>query len=126
MPKKSRITEHLSDDSLGWIALVVGLLAAIVFDRGTPQHNWHPAIVWTVTVFYGAMIFGRSKWNVSQFWIFLTLCFLVHVLAMWVIFSRLIPHWTPGTLLVVPFGFVESILVLVVVARLSRLFGLQW
>lgn len=112
---------RLSNRALGWVAVVVAFVAAVVLDRGTPRYNWHPAIVWTLTAFYGAMIFGRSKWKVSQFWIFLTLCLAIHVLAMWAVFTRLIPHWSPGTLLVIPIGFAESILLLVVVARLSRL-----
>ena len=106
---------------LGWIATALGVVAAVILDRGTPQHNWHAAIVWTMTAFYGALLFGRSKWNTSQFWILWATFFALHVLAMWAIFARLIPHWTPGTLLAIPLGFAEAILVLVLIAKISRL-----
>ena len=74
-----------------------------------------------MTAFYGALLLGRSKWNVWQFWTFWSVFLALHVVTMWAIFSRLIPYWSPGTLLVIPLGFAEAILILALIARLSKL-----
>jgi hypothetical protein len=121
MRRKLSTHTYLSADTLGWVATAVSLVVAVILGLGSPQRNWHAAIVWTMTAFYGALLLGRSKWTVWQFWMLWATFFALHVLAMWVIFARLIPHWTPGTLLAIPLGFAEAVLILVLIAKFSRL-----
>ena len=37
----------MSDDAVGWIGIALGLIAAIILDKGSPPHKWHAAIMWT-------------------------------------------------------------------------------
>jgi hypothetical protein len=107
--KKNRF----SDDALGWIGSALALVAAIVLDKGSPPHKWHAAIMWTSVALFGVLIWGRNKRGSGLFWIYWSACLLVHVLAMWLIFGRLLPRLILGTVYVVPFAFIESILLTV-------------
>lgn len=126
MRRRLKIGRGLSNDTIGWISLGVTLLAIVILDRGFPPYKWHAGIIWTVTAFYGAVIFGRSKWQLWSFWVSLSACMVVHIILMWAIFGQLLPGLRVGTLYVIPLGFAESILLLVVVARLARLWSTKW
>jgi hypothetical protein len=109
-----------SDDLLGWIGIALGLVAAIILDKGSPEHKWHAAIMWTVGAFIGVPIWGRQKRSSWLFWVFWAVCLLLHVIAMWAIFGQLFPRLILGTLFVIPFAFVESLFLFVAFIRLER------
>jgi hypothetical protein len=115
-PKKT----SLSDDAAGWITVALGLIAAIILDKGSPPHKWHAAIMWTVVALFGVLIWGRQKRNSWIFWFFWAACLLLHVFVMWVIFGQLLPRLILGTLYVVPLAFAESLFLFVLFLRLER------
>jgi hypothetical protein len=118
--RSSKKRTSLSDDALGWIGIPLVLIAAIILDKGSPPHKWHAAIMWTFVAFFGLLIFGRKKRNSWVFWIFWGACFVLHAVAMWVIFGRFLPRLILGTLYVVPLALVESLLLLIVFLKLER------
>jgi hypothetical protein len=111
----------LSDDVFGWIGLALVLIAAIILDRGSPPHKWHAAIMWTFVALFGALVFGRNKRGSWLFWVFWATCFVLHVAALWVIFSQVFPRLILGTLYVVPLAFIESLLLFVAFSNIERL-----
>jgi hypothetical protein len=123
MPRKLKKRPWLSDDSLSWIATALVLVAAIVIDKGSPPHKWHAAIMWTAVSFFGVLVWGIEKGNLWSFWIFWAVCLGCHLLAMWLIFGRLVPRLILGTLLVYPIAFVESILLTGLFFALERKLG---
>ena len=109
-----------SDDALGWIAVAVALIAAIVLDKGSAPHKRHAAIMWTVVAFLGVLKFGHKKWKSWLFWIFCAACLGLHVAAMWLIFAQFLPRLILGTLYVVPIALIEAILLVGMFAKLER------
>jgi ABC-type Fe3+-siderophore transport system permease subunit len=109
-----------SDDVLGWTAVAVALIAAIVLDKGSAPHKWHAAIIWTVVAFLGLLKFSQRKWNSWRFWIFCVACLGLHVFAMWAIFGQLLPRLVLGTLYVIPLAIVEAIFLTGIFYRLER------
>jgi hypothetical protein len=115
-----RLVEERMDDVFGWIAVVLLVAAAIILDRGAPLHKWHAALVWTISTFLGIIIFVREYRGSSVFWIFWAVCLLVHVFAMWALFSVLLPRLIIGTVYTFPLAFVESVILCLVFLRLKR------
>ena len=117
-----RLREGLvtNDDAFGWLGLVFVLVAAIILDEGSAPHKWHAAIMWTFVAFFGVLVFGRKKRSSWLFWIFWVVCLVLHVFVMWLIFGQLLPRLIVGMLYVVPIGFYESILLVVIFSRLER------
>ncbi|HEV2116844.1 MAG TPA: hypothetical protein VGR48_12500 [Terriglobales bacterium] len=115
----SKDRSSLSDDALGWIGMVLVLIAAIILDKGSTPHKWHAAIMWTFVAFFGALIFGRRKRNSFVFWIFWVTCLTLHGFAMWVMFGQLFPRLILGTLYVVPLAFIEALLLLGMFTKLE-------
>src|SRR5262245_53217994 len=123
-PKKKPVPEKrtgLSNDALGWITCGLALIAAIIIDaRSEPHNRWHAAIVWTATVFYSLLLWGRlivwrrKERRLLAFWLFWSASSVLHVFAMWLIFGQLLPRLILGTLYVIPIAFVESLLLLIV------------
>jgi hypothetical protein len=118
--RSSKKRTSLTDDALGRIGIPLVLIAAIILDKGSPPHKWHAAIMWTFLAFFGVLIFGRKKRNSWLFWIFWAAFLILHTVAMWVIFGQLLPRLILGTLYVVPFAFVESLFLLIVILKLER------
>jgi len=119
MPR--RLKERMvSDNVLGWVAILLGLVAIIILDKRSSPHKWHAAVMWTVVAFLGVLKFGQSKWKSWLFWIFCTACLGIHVFAMWLIFGQLLPRLILGTLYVVPLAFVEAIFLTGIFYRLER------
>ncbi|MGB6676775.1 MAG: hypothetical protein WBE44_08800 [Terriglobales bacterium] len=110
----------MSDDAVGWIGIALGLIAAIILDKGSPPHKWHAAIMWTFLALFGVLIWGRQERNSRMFWFFWAACLLLHVFVMWVIFGQLLPRLILGTLYVVPLAFAESLFLFVLFLRLER------
>ena len=125
MERASKKTS-LSDDAIGWVGIALGLIAAIVLDKGSAQHKWHAAIMWTFVAFFGVLIWGRRKrnswllWLLWLFWLFWAACLVLHVIAMGVIFGQLLPRLILGTLYVVPLAFFESLFLVVAFLGLER------
>jgi hypothetical protein len=86
MHEKGRVSKKiaLSENALGWIAVALVLIAAIIVDKNSPN-KWHAAIMWTSVAFLGVLIWGRQKRNSWLFWVFWAACLLLHVSVMWVI-----------------------------------------
>lgn len=116
---KKRIT--FSDNILAWIGVPIVLIAAIILDKSSAPHKWHAAIMWTACAFYGVLIFGRKQRNSYQFWTFWGICLGLHILAMWVIFAKLLPRLILGTLYVVPIAFVEAIFLFGIILKMERI-----
>jgi hypothetical protein len=110
----------VSNDVLGWIAIALGFIAAIVLDKESPPHKWHAAIEWTIVALYGVLIFGRRSWKSWRFWIFWAVCLALHMFAMWLIFGQLFPRLMLGTLYVVLPAFIEAIFLVGMFGRLEH------
>lgn len=120
MPRKLKRQVSVSDNVIVWSAAAVGLIAAIILDKGSAPHKWHAAIMWTGVAFYGVLIFGRRRWSSWRFWVFWAACLGLHVFAMWLIFVQLLPRLILGTLYVVPVAFIEAIFLVGMFAKLER------
>jgi len=105
---------------MGWVGIALGLIAAIILDKGSAPHKWHAAIMWTFVAFFSVLIWGRQKRNSWLFWVFWAACLVFHVIAMWVIFGQLLPRLILGTLYVVPLAFLESLFLFLGFLRLER------
>ena len=118
------------DNALGWTFLAVALVAAIILDKGSAPHNkWHTAILWTLSAFFGVLIFGRQNRGSLLFWLFWTACLGLHVFAMWLTFAQLLPHLSLlalyvvrilGVFFVIPIAFIESIFLVGMFAKLEH------
>jgi hypothetical protein len=123
MPRVLKKRRRVGDDVVGWVGILATTAALYVFHNPSEPHKWHPAIVWTCTAFSCIALFGRTRWRSWKFWLLWVFFLLVHILAMWWIFGRLLPAghvW--GTIYVIPIGFVEGILVLGLLVRIERMF----
>jgi hypothetical protein len=94
-----------------WIVVAAALGAAVILDRREP-HRWHAAIVWIVVTFYGVLVFSESRLRYWSFWVLWTLLLVLHLFLMWVIFTKILAAFWIGMVFVIPFAFVESILLL--------------
>jgi hypothetical protein len=112
MPKTLKRRNGLSENALSWIFAAVGLAAAIVLDTDSAPRKWHAAIMWTVVAFSAFLVLNRKKWTSLPFWCFFFPSLLLHLFGMWLIFERLLPSLLLGTLFVIPFAFVESMLLI--------------
>jgi hypothetical protein len=122
MQKSSRMRKSKSrriEDAIPWIGVLLSLAAAIVLDSPSQPHRWHPAIMWTGCAFICVVLFGRSRWTSTGFWLLCTAALGIHLFAMWALFGRIIPGtFVLGTMYVAPIGFVEGILVLGLIGTL--------
>src|ERR1700739_1954254 len=123
MPGILKKRKGASDNVVGWVGVFVTVVTLYVLDNPSEPHKWHPAIVWSCTAFSTIALFGRARWQSWRFWALCILFLLLHVLAMWWIFGRLLPAghvW--GTFYVMPIGFVEGILLLGLIVRTEHMF----
>lgn len=125
MPWIVKKKEGSGDDLLGWIGVTLALIAAFVLDKGSAPHKWHAAIIWTFVASFGLLIFGREKRSSFWFWAFWAACFILHALAMWLLFGRLLPRLVLGTLYVIPIAMLEAILLTGIYSRLEHNFGVE-
>jgi hypothetical protein len=119
-PPASKKPGLLSDDTFGWIGLALVLIAAIILDKNSAPHKWHAAVMWTFVALFGLLVFGKNKRGSWLFWVFWATCLALHVVAMWVIFGRMLPLLILGTLYVAPLAFIESLLLFVIFSKLER------
>jgi len=129
MHEQSRLKQRYALNE-NWIVALLALAAlvtAMIMDsRGLPQ-KWHAAILWTVTTFGALVLLLRRKWALIPFWGALAICFLMHLLLMWVIFSQLLAESKKvGMLYAVPFAFIETLFLQLLLPALERqLFGVS-
>ncbi len=105
--------EHLSDNTLSWIAVALSLLVVVVLDKeGMPQ-KWHAAVMWTLCAFGPVTVMHRKRWRIWSFWTSWILYLGVHLLIVLALFVYVLGSVRIlGTLYVVPFGLVESLFLL--------------
>jgi hypothetical protein len=101
--------------------VVVGMFVVVLMDKmGAPQ-KWHAAIVGTAVSFGGVALVYQRKWPYWPFWASLGMCFAVHVVALWIVFERLLaPIKTMGILIWAPTAFAEAIFLVGLVPYLER------
>jgi hypothetical protein len=104
------------------LSVVLALVLVEVSDRqGIPQ-KWHAAIVGTIIPFMAVVARYRLRWRQWYFWISLGICFLIHTIAIWIVFKYVL--WNVrglGILLWAPIAFVEMFVLLIAVRRLEQL-----
>ena len=106
LSKKNRTLE----DAVPWIGSAIALVASVLLDSPSQPHKWHPAIMWTICAFVCVVLFGRSRWRLTRFWMFCAAFFVLHLFTMWVLFDKILPsNRGLGTLYVAPIAFVEGI-----------------
>jgi hypothetical protein len=85
------------------LALTFGSLSIRL---GAPQ-KWDAAGFWTLVVFASVIELSRRRWKEVDFWRRLLIIGLVHVAAIWIIFSRVIGAVRVPLLLTIPFIWAE-------------------
>jgi hypothetical protein len=100
---------------------IVGLCAAatlalvLIADHNGLPRKWHTAIFGTVVPFSFVLASYASRWRRWSFWVAFAICFVVHSVAIWVLFQYLILGVAPGWDLWTPIVIVESFLLLVTI-----------
>ncbi|SRR6266849_22485 len=104
-----------------FVIVVVGMFVVVLMDRmGEPQ-KWHAAVAGTAISFGGVALVYQRKWPHWSFWVSLGTCFAAHILALWLVFDRLLaPVKTMGILIWSPIAFAEGIFLLGFVPVLER------
>jgi hypothetical protein len=109
------------------VLVVAGLIAicAVIMEGrlGLPQ-RWHAATTWTIVPFAFVAMIYHKYWISWRFWTAWTVCLAVHLLGMWLIFSRLLVkvQWM-GTMYVMPLEFLEGLALVIPVGLLMRKLG---
>lgn len=103
------------------VIALLGLGVVVITDKmGMPQ-KWHAVIVGTLISFGGVAWVFRPRWPQRKFWLALVLCFGLHALAMWVIFTQVFGDTkTFGILLWTPAAFIEGVILLGILPALER------
>ena len=114
--------EPLGDRVVGWVGLVVVIVAMFVLDKPSEPHKWHAAITWSVLAFMTVTLFGRGRWKSWRFWALWMFFALLQLLAMWWLFGRAMPagHFV-GTVVVAPIAFIEGVLLVGLIVRIERM-----
>jgi hypothetical protein len=109
---------EISEDAISWMVMGLVLIAAIIFDRrGMPQ-RWHAAIMWTVVAFGPVTMTRRKRWGSASFWGKWTIYLSLHMLLMRVVFAYLLANVkVVGTLYAVPFGAIETFVLLALLSK---------
>lgn len=107
-----------SDNALTWFAAALALCVAILLDqRGLPQ-KWHAAIVWTVGTFGSLVIMFRRRWYLWGFWALLLAFFILHLVLMWTLFSKVLANLLVlGMLYVIPLALIESVVLMILLSQ---------
>jgi ABC-type iron transport system FetAB permease component len=107
----------LSRENIGiFCGLVISLVLAIIADRRGMPHKWYTAIFGT-TVPFGVVILSYPlRWKRSSFWAALTICLVIHTVAIWAFFEDVLSNTqTFGLLLWLPVAFIETFVLLAAV-----------
>jgi hypothetical protein len=115
---KQKVTENL----VIFVITTVGLCTIILMDHSGMPQRWHAAIVGTAVTFGGVMLVDQRKWPHGAFWLSLGICFVGHVVMVWVVFQQLLSSVrTLGILIWAPIAFAEGILLLGAVPIIERI-----
>lgn len=107
------------DNVAAAVVAVLALILAIIMDgRGMPQ-KWHAAIMLILLPPAMTIMGYRLWWARLSFWISLTICLVVHTLAVWVFFQYALGNVRIGTLFVIPFALVEAVILIIAVKKVS-------
>ena len=111
-----------SRENIAYFAMgVVTLALAIIADNRGMPHKWHTAIFGTVVPFTCIVISLPSRWRQWSFWVALTICLAVHIIAMWFFFQYvLVSAQGIGLLLWFPIAVIELVVLLVAVKRIAE------
>ena len=115
-------SKNSATENIGLVLTVaVGFVAVLIANHyGLPQ-KWHAAVVGTAVPFGVVIIMCRKKWLSLEFWASLTALFLVHAVAIWMIFSILLQNIrTVGVLVWMPVVFIETFVLLGLISRFEH------
>jgi hypothetical protein len=117
LKRKLKIAENL----YFLLIALLGLGAAFITDGVGMGQKWHAAIVSTGVAFGTAIWLLRPRWKRRQFWLAVAICFGIHVVITWLIFSRLFAGFQHlGILVWAPTGFIEAVYLLGILPILER------
>jgi hypothetical protein len=112
------------------VLVPIALLLVVIFGVASIQfgmaQKWDAAACWTIVPFSVAIPMYYRYWSGWRFWAAWTICFLLQVGLMWLIFAKLLAGVVRmGTLYVVPFEFVEIFVLLLAIGLVMRALGLK-
>lgn len=87
----------------------------MILDKHQTTARWHAAIAWTGIPFSSVVMICRDRWRSIHFWIGWSILLGAHIGLMWLLFFYLYPHAVIGMLYIMPFAFVETFLILMLV-----------
>jgi len=115
---------RLRDKVYGPIMLLFVVICGVAMIHFHMAQKWHAAAAWTVVPFAIAIPTYYRYWSGWRFWAAWTICLLIHLAVMWLIFAKLLAGIVRmGTLYVVPFEFVETFVLLIAIGLVMRALG---
>lgn len=110
------------------VLVPIALLLVVIFGVASIHFNmaqkWNAAATWTIVPFSAVIPMYYRYWSGWRFWVAWTICFLLQLGLMWLIFAKLLAGIVRmGTLYVVPFEFVESFVLLAAIGLVMRALG---
>jgi hypothetical protein len=110
-------------ETIIWIvAGVVTLAIEISMDSRRMPQKWHAAVIGSVLPFAVVIMGYRRWWLRWYFWLSLTLCLVIHVVAIWMIFEHVLTRTQElGTLQWFPIAFIETFVLAVVVKKVAEI-----
>jgi hypothetical protein len=122
----SSVTKQLrrGDKVLVPIALLLVMIFGVASIHFHMAQKWNAAATWTIVPFSIAIPTYYRYWSGWRFWVAWTICFLLHLGLMWLIFAKLLAGVVRmGTLYVLPFQFIEAFVLLIPITILMRALG---
>jgi len=117
MRKIGKTTENV----LIIIVALIALGVVILMDRAGMPQKWHAAVIGTVVTFVGISLVFQRQWQLVVFWQAFGICFGVHLIALWLIFEKVLaPVHNMGILIWAPMAFGEGVLLLAMIPILER------
>ena len=104
------------------VLLAVG--SAILMSHFGMSQKWHAAACWTLVSFAVVVSMYRRYWSSWRFWAALTVCLFIYLAVIWMVFEKVLAGVKKmGTMYVIPFEYLESLVLLIAVALLMRTLG---
>jgi hypothetical protein len=106
------------------ILLLLTLVSILLIHHFHMAQKWHAAACWTILPFSIAIPAYYRYWSGWRFWAAWTICLLLHLGLMWLIFAKVLAGVERmGTLYVVPFEYVETFVLLIPIGLVMRALG---